>query len=315
MQRIDTGARVGNNHAVEGRAVGHIGGIGWGEIPQTDIDSVLIADIFDGQGVPQSFAGHQNVGVPLHDGGDFQHLEGRCRGNQRLGGVLVSGHVGIITVKRTGASDNKLGLVEHHGAAGDHRRQPDLEYHLNRVVGVTLSADAEIADIHQARALRAAQSIGPGGVRTRGYADQIEAPGSEGRCTVETVHLVYNGKGRQSHRAGVADLDGVAQGVAGAGVAARILAGGYVAHEFEESQNRRFGGDGVSVLMVKGPRRAVGQCAGIGARRSIQHSGVGAEPLGNPGDIGQCDSVFGGRIQLEVVADDQPLIRCQAAGR
>ena len=159
-----------------------------------------------------------------------------------------------------------------------------------------MRADAEIADINQPSAVRAARRIGARGVTTRRHADQIEAAGSEGRCGVEPIDLVGNGKGRQSYGAAVADLDGVAQGVTGAGVAARILPGGNVAHALLKSQDRGFGGNGVSILVVKGPRRAVGQFTGIGARRSIRHPGVGAEPLGDTGDIGQRRSIVGGRI-------------------
>ena len=64
MQRIDAGARVGHGNTVQGRAVGHVSGIGRGIVPQTRIYGILCTDVFDGDGVSQGFAGHQNVGIP-----------------------------------------------------------------------------------------------------------------------------------------------------------------------------------------------------------------------------------------------------------
>ena len=77
MQWIDTGTRVGHGISVEGGTVGRIGGIGRRVIQQTYIYGVLITYVFDGDGVTQGFAGHQNIRIPRHDGGGLLHLEDR----------------------------------------------------------------------------------------------------------------------------------------------------------------------------------------------------------------------------------------------
>ena len=68
--------------------------------------------------------------------------------------------------------------------------------------------------------------------------------------------------------------------------------------------------------MIEGSRRAVGHYAVEDAWCSAGHIGVGAVPARHAGNIGQCDPVFGGGIQCNVVVDDQALIgRYTTGGR
>ncbi len=67
----------------------------------------------------------------------------------------------------------------------------------------------------------------------------------------------------------------------------------------------------MGVFVVESPDRAVRQLTGVDARVDPL-GGVGAEPAGHPGDVGQLDAIGCMPVEKEVVAHDQPMIRIES---
>ena len=194
-------------------------------------------------------------------------------------------------------------LVQHYRATRNHRRERRIENDNNGLGSRAGGTETEVANVDQPGTAGTTIRIGRRGVRAGRDRDNVQTARNEDGCRIECVQFVDKTEHGHIERARILDPNAVAQGVARLCIGSGILARGQVHHALLHRDNRGDRGQRVGVFVIEHGDRTVGQNTGIGPCRagSSRACGIGTEPLGRAGHVGQRRSGRGINIDLGLV--------------
>ena len=226
-------------------------------------------------------------------------------------GILVARDVGIglaVDVRVVAVGElhgaDEVGLVRDDRAVRDRACERDVELHLQ----LTECREIQVADVDEARAVRAAVRIrgtGVGAGRQRA-GNERERAGREHDRRVHRTQVVRECEVVERH-VGALQPQRVAQHVAGLGRRRGVRAAREVRDRLLEEVAVQRHGARVRVLVIRDADGAVRQSA-----RVDDALGVGVvvvRPLRGTDDVRQRDAVLAIRVEPRAVGDDQPLVR------